>query len=80
MSAWWQVSLLQIKHDFELFFLMVWCINSGNTPERSLQNAGATGGVGKRVVEVLLQQGRAVRALVRDEQKGKILLVGKNAF
>ena len=38
--------------------------------------SGATGGVGKRVVEVLLQQGRAVRALVRDEQKGKSLLVG----
>ena len=36
---------------------------------------GATGGVGKRVVEVLLQQGKAVRALVRDEGKGRKMLV-----
>ncbi|KAL3146124.1 hypothetical protein ABBQ38_015471 [Trebouxia sp. C0009 RCD-2024] len=36
--------------------------------------AGATGGVGSRVVQALLQQGKAVRALVRDEQKARRLL------
>lgn len=36
---------------------------------------GATGGVGKRVVEVLLQHGKAVRAVVRDEEKGRHMLV-----
>lgn len=38
--------------------------------------AGATGGVGKRVVQALLNKGKAVRALVRDEQKARKLLVG----
>lgn len=33
--------------------------------------AGATGGVGKRVVSLLLQQGKHVRALVRDVDKAK---------
>jgi NADP-dependent 3-hydroxy acid dehydrogenase YdfG len=37
--------------------------------------AGATGGVGKRVVQQLLAQGRVVRALVRDVEKAKQLLV-----
>jgi uncharacterized protein YbjT (DUF2867 family) len=37
--------------------------------------AGATGGVGKRVVQQLLSQGRVVRALVRDVEKAKQLLV-----
>jgi putative NADH-flavin reductase len=37
--------------------------------------AGATGGVGKRVVQQLLAQGRVVRALVRDVDKAKQLLV-----
>lgn len=37
--------------------------------------SGATGGVGTRVVQTLLQQGSAVRALVRDEQKARMLLV-----
>jgi len=36
---------------------------------------GATGGVGKRVVQRLLQRGRVVRALVRDVAKAKELLV-----
>ncbi|WIA33798.1 hypothetical protein OEZ86_006910 [Tetradesmus obliquus] len=35
---------------------------------------GATGGVGKRVVQQLLAQGRVVRALVRDVDKAKQLL------
>jgi len=39
-------------------------------------DAGATGGVGKRVVQTLLNKGKAVRALVRDEQKARKLLVG----
>jgi len=39
--------------------------------------AGATGGVGKRVVQRLLAQGRVVRALVRDVDKAKELLVSK---
>ena len=39
-------------------------------------HAGATGGVGKRVVQTLLNKGKAVRALVRDEQKARKLLVG----
>jgi NAD(P)-dependent dehydrogenase (short-subunit alcohol dehydrogenase family) len=38
--------------------------------------AGATGGVGKRVVQKLLSQGRVVRALVRDVGKAQELLVG----
>lgn len=37
--------------------------------------AGATGGVGKRVVEQLLARGRRVRALVRDVPKATELLV-----
>lgn len=37
--------------------------------------AGATGGVGKRVTEVLLKRGRRVRALVRDTKKAQQLLV-----
>ena len=37
--------------------------------------AGATGGVGKRVVGLLVAQGRKVRALVRDVDKAKELLV-----
>lgn len=36
---------------------------------------GATGGVGKRVVQQLLAKGRRVRALVRDVDKAKSLLV-----
>lgn len=36
---------------------------------------GATGGVGKRVVQTLLQKGKAVRALVRNENKARSLLV-----
>lgn len=36
--------------------------------------SGATGGVGKRVVQVLLSKGKAVRALVRDVDKAKQLL------
>jgi hypothetical protein len=40
--------------------------------------AGGTGGVGKRVVQRLLQQGRVVRALVRDVDKAKSLLVSCN--
>lgn len=40
-----------------------------------LSSAGATGGVGKRVVQRLLEQGQVVRALVRDVDKAKSLLV-----
>jgi uncharacterized protein YbjT (DUF2867 family) len=40
-------------------------------------SAGATGGVGKRVVQRLLEQGKVVRALVRDVDKAKSLLVSK---
>lgn len=36
---------------------------------------GATGGVGKRVVERLLQSGKHVRALARDVAKARTLLV-----
>lgn len=38
-------------------------------------HAGATGGVGKRVVQTLLNQGKAVRAAVRDGEKGRRMLV-----
>ena len=41
-----------------------------------MSHAGATGGVRKRVVQALLNKGKAVRALVRDEQKARKLLVG----
>ncbi len=37
--------------------------------------AGATGGVGRRVVERLLAGGKHVRALVRDVEKAKTMLV-----
>lgn len=37
--------------------------------------AGATGGVGKRVVRILLERGCTVRALVRDLPKAKEILV-----
>jgi uncharacterized protein YbjT (DUF2867 family) len=40
--------------------------------------AGATGGVGKRVVQRLLSQGRVVRALVRDLDKARSLLVSRS--
>lgn len=40
-----------------------------------LVRAGATGGVGKRVVQQLLDRGRRVRVLVRDVPKAKELLV-----
>ena len=42
----------------------------------ALLHSGATGGVGKRVVQALLRKGKAVRALVRDENKASKLLVG----
>ncbi|GAB4824163.1 hypothetical protein N2152v2_011209 [Parachlorella kessleri] len=38
--------------------------------------AGATGGVGKRVVALLLERGRRVRALVRDVEKARGMLSG----
>lgn len=38
---------------------------------------GATGGVGKRVVQMLLARGRRVRALVRDVPKARELLVSE---
>lgn len=41
--------------------------------------AGATGGVGKRVVGLLLAEGRRVRALVRDLDKARSMLVGGQA-
>jgi uncharacterized protein YbjT (DUF2867 family) len=40
-----------------------------------LWTAGATGGVGKRVVAKLLQAGKHVRALVRNQEKAQKLLV-----
>ncbi|NEP13492.1 MAG: NAD(P)H-binding protein [Symploca sp. SIO2C1] len=39
--------------------------------------AGATGGVGKRVVRCLMEQGYSVRALVRDVQRAKEMLGNK---
>jgi putative NADH-flavin reductase len=42
--------------------------------------AGATGGVGKRVVQRLLSQGRVVRALVRDLDKARSLLVSRTSL
>jgi NAD(P)-dependent dehydrogenase (short-subunit alcohol dehydrogenase family) len=36
---------------------------------------GATGGTGKRIVATLLQQGKRVRALARDPDKARKLLV-----
>eukprot|EP00199_Chlamydomonas_sp_CCMP681_P006837 CAMPEP_0119102932 /NCGR_PEP_ID=MMETSP1180-20130426/1516_1 /TAXON_ID=3052 ORGANISM="Chlamydomonas cf sp, Strain CCMP681" /NCGR_SAMPLE_ID=MMETSP1180 /ASSEMBLY_ACC=CAM_ASM_000741 /LENGTH=294 /DNA_ID=CAMNT_0007087317 /DNA_START=31 /DNA_END=915 /DNA_ORIENTATION=- len=38
--------------------------------------AGATGGVGRRIVEVLVEQGVPVRALVRDARKAREILPG----
>ncbi|KIY95529.1 hypothetical protein MNEG_12434 [Monoraphidium neglectum] len=40
---------------------------------------GATGGVGKRVVQLLLERGRRVRVLVRDVDKAKALLLQRPA-
>ena len=37
--------------------------------------AGATGGVGRRVVQRLLAAGKHVRALVRDAAKARLMLV-----
>lgn len=45
-----------------------------NTTMSMILVAGATGGVGKRVVRLLLEQNYGVRALVRDSQKAKDLL------
>ena len=35
---------------------------------------GATGGVGKRVVKLLIESGQSVRVLVRDQPRGQTLL------
>ncbi|MEZ2239020.1 CIA30 family protein [Microcoleus sp.] len=54
--------------------------SSGNTKKdqpKLVLVAGATGGVGKRVVKRLQQQGIRVRALVRDSKKAQEIL-GKN--
>lgn len=40
-----------------------------SSPEHVVMVTGGTGGVGKRVVSLLLQQGRHVRAVVRDVEK-----------
>ncbi len=45
-----------------------------NTTMTMILVAGATGGVGKRVVNLLLENNYAVRALVRDIQKAKEVL------
>jgi NAD(P)-dependent dehydrogenase (short-subunit alcohol dehydrogenase family) len=50
-------------------------LKSTALPTRFCDAAGATGGVGQRVVQQLLAQGRVVRALVRDVDKAKQLLV-----
>jgi uncharacterized protein YbjT (DUF2867 family) len=52
-------------------------INAGSGPSVGgvVLVAGATGGVGKRVVQQLLAGGRCVRALVRDVAKARSLLV-----
>ena len=42
--------------------------------------AGATGGVGKRVVQQLLAEGRRVRALVRDLDKARDMLVSRGGL
>ena len=41
--------------------------------------AGATGGVGSRVVGALLRKGYNVRAVVRDVAKARKILVGGSA-
>lgn len=43
-------------------------------PMKHILVAGATGGVGKRVVKLLLQQNYRVRALVRNESKAREML------
>lgn len=56
---------------------MIQVINAGSGPAAGgvVLVAGATGGVGKRVVAQLLAGGRHVRALVRDVAKARSLLV-----
>ena len=44
--------------------------------ERRILVAGATGGVGTKIVSQLLEQGRPVRVLVRDEDKAAKLFAG----
>lgn len=50
----------------------------GSTPDSAqgaIMVAGATGGVGRRVVSQLLKRGDRVRALVRDDKKARELLL-----
>eukprot|EP00884_Botryococcus_braunii_P010727 jgi/Botrbrau1/19656/Bobra.0003s0021.2 len=42
--------------------------------------AGASGGVGRRVVELLLKQGRRVRALVRDPERARTAATGAGSL
>lgn len=48
---------------------------TAGAPQGVVMVVGATGGVGSRVVRMLLQQGTTVRALVRDVAKATELLV-----
>ncbi len=51
---------------------------NGNKAGKGVLVVGATGRTGKRIVQVLQSQGKAVTAGVRDVDKGKETLVGKS--
>ena len=65
-SFTWLQKLLGMKDDAIL--------DSPTTAAGVVLVAGATGGVGKRVVQRLQQQGIPVRGLVRNAQRGRELL------
>lgn len=82
VAKWKLTQLWQTLTFFEIipglkFWQRLW---QDNSPQFSRQVkmtilvAGATGGVGKRVVQKLLAQNYQVRALVRDEERGKSIL------
>ena len=82
MAKWKLTQLWQTLTFFEIipglnFWQRLWQDNpkqSFKQVKMTILVAGATGGVGKRVVQKLLAQNYQVRALVRDKERGKDIL------
>ena len=86
-SQWDLGRFIETLTYFEVFPLLNWVqqlIQGGSNDNQNLPNggrnvgvilvAGATGGVGKRVVRRLVERGEKVRALVRDIDKARSIL------
>lgn len=75
-QLWQTLTFFEVIPNFNLWQKLL-----GNSPTQSQKQAkmkilvaGATGGVGKRVVQKLLTRNYHVRALVRDVERGKAIL------